>query len=710
MRRYSHVRFWALAGAAVLTAGIWTPARAQDPDDLKRGVGRISLINGSVSVQRGDSGDWVSAAINAPLLSGDQISTGPDSRAEIQFDRADILRIGGNAQVKMADLENQRYQIQVGQGMVTFRVLRQPDADVEVDTPSVSARPSREGSFRISVNANGETEVTARGGSIEVYTPRGSQWVNSGQTLLARGSASDPEFQIVAAGAYDNWDRWNDSRDAELTHSASYQYVGPGVYGVEDLDPYGSWVSDPTYGNVWYPRVAAGWAPYQSGRWVWEDWYGWTWVSYDPWGWAPYHYGRWFHAARGWCWYPGLIGVRHYWSPALVAFFGFGGGGVGVGFGFGNVGWVPLAPYEVFHPWWGRRFYGTAGYFNRNVNITNINITNVYRNARFRNGVTAVRANDFRDGRFHNFVHPTGTELQRVGYAQGRAFVNPERANLRFSDRAVTHTPRSIGNERFFTHRQPNPPQRVAFGNQERGNQERALQRGNSLRADPGRGASGPAEQRQSFRGSANVARQPQQFGNSRPAGQPATAVERNGNSNWRQFGGSRGQNVTANHDAPAARESRPSAPSAQRNDSNGWRRFGEPGGNQQANPRSMERQQFNRGWNGFGSPGPSAAPRQQRQNVAPQQEFHGNRSVEQHYNQPSRPQSLHIAPPVVRERSGGFGGASRVESRPSGGGFGGGARVESRPSGGGGGGHVSRGGGGGRASRGGGGRGGHGR
>src|SRR5207248_2698328 len=100
------------------------------------------------------------------------------------------------------------------------------------------------------------------------------------------------------------------------------------------------------------------------------DFYGWTWVSYDPWGWAPYHYGRWFHSGFGWAWYPGPIYGRHYWSPALVAFFGFGHGG-GFGFGFGNVGWVPLAPFEPFHAWWGRGYgRGFGGGFGRGFNNT----------------------------------------------------------------------------------------------------------------------------------------------------------------------------------------------------------------------------------------------------------------------------------------------------------------------------------------------------
>ena len=71
MRSMRNLRFLALTGAMLGVAGGWTAARAQDADDLKRGVARISLMNGDVSVRRGDSGEWVAGVVNAPLLTGD---------------------------------------------------------------------------------------------------------------------------------------------------------------------------------------------------------------------------------------------------------------------------------------------------------------------------------------------------------------------------------------------------------------------------------------------------------------------------------------------------------------------------------------------------------------------------------------------------------------------------------------------------------------
>jgi len=312
------------------------------------------------------------------------------------------------------------------------------------------------------------------------------------------------------------------------------RHVPPGVYGVEELDQYGDWVEADTYGSVWRPRVqSADWSPYSVGRWAWEDWYGWTWVSYDPWGWAPYHYGRWFHHDRmGWCWYPGLISARHYWSPALVGFIGFGGGG-GIGFGFGNVGWVPLAPYEVFHPWWGRGYYGNRGY-NRNINITNVNVTNIYRNSRVNGGIHAVGTNDFQNGRFNNITRTSGDRIRDVGAIRGQMPITGGAANQRFSDRQATVIPRGNQNTRFFTHQQPNPVQRGGFG---QGGQE-GFQTG--VRQNE-RGGPGNQQQQSNSPAQRAIGQPGQQAGQlNRGMGQPAQD-----SSGWRRFGSPSNQPAT---------------------------------------------------------------------------------------------------------------------------------------------------------------------
>ena len=100
------------------------------------------------------------------------------------------------------------------------------------------------------------------------------------------------------------------------------------------LQPYGDWIVVGSYGQVWRPRVAAGWRPYYYGRWEWTN-EGWFWVSDEPWGWAAYHYGRWaYDPYYGWLWVPG-----YEWAPAWVSWRASGD----------VVGWAPLAPgYSVY--------------------------------------------------------------------------------------------------------------------------------------------------------------------------------------------------------------------------------------------------------------------------------------------------------------------------------------------------------------------------
>jgi hypothetical protein len=437
-------------GWAVLLAGalaLSLPVDAQDTfvnrdegDDPEHGVARLSLLNGDVTVQRGDSGEVVAGELNAPVVELDHVLTGVGSRAEIQFDWANMVRLGPVSDVGIGELRTGDYLLQVAEGTVTFRVLRESDANVEISTPTVSVRPTEKGIYRITVRPDGATEITVRSGQAEIFTPRGSEILHSGKTMQARGRPSDPEYVIRSAIPRDDWDNWNDDRDRDLERSESYMYTSRSISGAEDLDAYGRWVYDSPYGYVWVPNVTASWAPYRVGRWTWVNYYGWTWVSGDPWGWAPYHYGNWYSSPYGWAWFPGEVRSSYYWKPALVLFFGWGNVSVGVSisagtnWGYANIGWVPLAPYEVYQPWYG-------GYGNTTiVNVTSVNIVNVYRNARQfngRNGVTCVPSTDFGRGRVtqDNFVRATNADLVRAGSVKGRVPLETTRESRRFSDR-----------------------------------------------------------------------------------------------------------------------------------------------------------------------------------------------------------------------------------------------------------------------------------
>jgi len=552
MKRFS-LAVLGMAGA------IW----AQD-DGPGRGVARLSLLSGDVSVRRGDTGEWVAGAANGPLVTGDRVQSGVGSRAEIQLDWANLARLSSNTELRLADLEQGRFQMELARGTITFTVLRESSADADINTPSVSVRPLKRGIYRVSVrdgDTGPVTEIAVRSGEVDVFSPRGSQRLRAGRTMLVRGAVSDPEFQTVADLPDDDWDRWNERRNRELLRSSSYNYVSRDVYGADDLDDHGTWVNSPPYGWVWQPRVAAGWAPYRHGRWSWVDYYGWSWVSYDPWGWAPYHYGRWFWSANRWCWWPGGVG-RQWWRPGLVAWVGWGGVGVGVGLGgWGRVGWIPLAPYEPFYPWYGRGWYGRGWYGRGNTTIVNnVNVTNIYRNARVNDGVTVVQAESFGRGQSVRNVGLAGGDFDRASSMRGPVPIAPERDATRFSDRSVRAGIDGAGtvNDRFYSRREPTRVDRVPFDEQRRGAETVA------------RSPEAPASRGREAALSSGFGAAPER-GESRSESRQVGS----GGEGWRRVGESGGRET-------AGRESGRDTPRTYertegRGDQNGWRRFGEP-------------------------------------------------------------------------------------------------------------------------------------
>jgi hypothetical protein len=139
----------------------------------------------------------------------DALLTGPDARAEVQFDWANMVRLAPMSEVRFAELENQRYQLQVARGMVTFRVLRDSNAQVEISTPSVSVRPVRQGTYRIAVREDGTAEITVRSGEAEIFTLQGST-VPPAEPCWLAARRRTPSSRVAQAVPSDDWDRWNE--------------------------------------------------------------------------------------------------------------------------------------------------------------------------------------------------------------------------------------------------------------------------------------------------------------------------------------------------------------------------------------------------------------------------------------------------------------------------------------------------------------------
>lgn len=422
----------------------------QQPDaaaDRQHGAARLSIVQGDVNVLRGDTGQLVAAVVNAPLMAQDHLQTSAGSRAEVQFDAGDIVRLAPDTDLGFAQVEDQRFLLQLGAGTVIYRVLRRSNTQLEIDTPLLGVRAQAEGDYRVSVLPDGTVQVSVRSGQAQLLTSNRNEDLGPGRTVLVRGNPQNPEFQSSYEPAPDQFDDWSANRDRELMQSQSYRYVSQDIAGAQDLDQYGNWVPS-QYGQVWQPQAPPpDWSPYSDGEWVSEPYYGYTWVDAAPWGWAPYHYGRWFwNGGRGWCWWPGPVAALSVWNPAVVGFFGWGGFGFGL---FGGIGWVALAPFEVFHSWWGRGAGPAYGGFR------NFDVTRMYRNAAFRGGAVTAPYNGFA-GPHSRFMVATRAQLTNATVFHGSLPVAATRTSFQYSNRQAFSNPglATARSRQFFQSRQ----------------------------------------------------------------------------------------------------------------------------------------------------------------------------------------------------------------------------------------------------------------
>ncbi len=352
----------ALVAAAVCGA---QTVGAVDGDPPGR-VARVSALVGDVSFQAQGSDSWSQPTVNYTITTGDRLFAPAGARAELDLG-ASAIRFGDAADVTVTNLTDHFAQLGLAGGATRLSIYRWvPSDSIEVDTPNGALLPLTAGSYRVSVDPTGGiTTVTVESGSLEISGPGLDRTVRGGTFQL---TGTNPiVFSVLSSPPRDGFEQWAASRDQRFEANApSVQYVGNYVPGWEDLDQYGAWSTDASYGPVWYPTsVAADWVPYRDGHWAWVEPWGWSWVDDAAWGFAPSHYGRWAQFSRGWGWVPGPVVQRPVYAPAFVVFVD------GASFRQpqypGMQAWFPLAPREPFFPW-----YHHSDTYLRQINAANL--------------------------------------------------------------------------------------------------------------------------------------------------------------------------------------------------------------------------------------------------------------------------------------------------------------------------------------------------
>jgi len=255
-----------------LAAGIGSaapPARSDGPQaGMSGGIGvaRTTAVTGEVSRRHGGAADVSRLDAGTPLVGGDSVFTGPGSRVEVRLDNSNFIRLDANSEIKLRQLGERSFQIDVVKGTVSYTMLRGGEADVDLQTPNANVVPQKYGVYRVQVSGKDDSFVVVRKGEADVLTPDRSILVKSGKSLVAREYAHGARAEVASAPAKDAFDEWNQRRDKIMDDQRG-----------------------PVYARGWYPGrvhvgVGWGWGPY------WDPFWGPYWGS--SWWWRPYGYYR----------------------------------------------------------------------------------------------------------------------------------------------------------------------------------------------------------------------------------------------------------------------------------------------------------------------------------------------------------------------------------------------------------------------------------
>ena len=373
---------------------------AQPATDPPSRVARLSVAQGSVSVEPASVDQFSPAEVNYPLTTGDRVWTGGESLAELEVGLL-AVRMGATTDLTVTAMTDQLAQFGLGQGSVHLVTYELDAGTTELDTPNVAVTVLAAGDVRVNVDPVGYfTDVRVSSGVVQVDGDGLQQTLGAGQAARFSG-LNAVSVQWLQTRESDPLDDFSKQRDQvfDAGAAAEQNYLSMDTVGGADLNQYGIWLPQADYGSVWFPAgIPAGWQPYCYGRWTWVAPWGWTWIEAEPWGFAPFHYGRWAIFGGRWGWIPGPPVVRPVYAPALVAF---------VHPGNGVSAWFPLGPDEPYAPW----YHASVLYQNR------VNVSNLYnRNA---NQVRTIYNSPNREA----YADPLGPQRQFVNRANATVAV-----------------------------------------------------------------------------------------------------------------------------------------------------------------------------------------------------------------------------------------------------------------------------------------------
>lgn len=238
-----------VALAVIVGDGLQAQSRRRARAERTRGTAVVTMVDGEIRARDARTGDWIAAEGGMGLERGDQIETGFDSRAELEFEPVNFARLDEDTTVTIGGIGRRSFRMRLEKGELIYSVWKGAEADVEIDVGELTVRPLKAGVYRIRKNER-STVITVRKGVAEVDSPDGVETVKKGRQFSVRSRGDDFNYRLASAPRRDGMDDWSIHRDRILRRGeggarryrgnlyayGGYPYhLGLGYYGY----PYG---------------------------------------------------------------------------------------------------------------------------------------------------------------------------------------------------------------------------------------------------------------------------------------------------------------------------------------------------------------------------------------------------------------------------------------------------------------------------------------
>jgi FecR protein len=298
------------------TAGTSTttlvPASSSSTGISEVRIVRLSQVKGEVQLNRKTDQGFETAFANLPIVQNQRLQT-HEGVAEVEFEDNTTLRITPNTLIEFPALQRtasgttiSNVKILSGTLYVSLAATKGNEFTISLGNDKVILTPSSH--IRIDVGTP-TSKLSVFSGSVQLTDASGTITVGKKKALTLDATTQAPPVMASNGepGPFDDWDKT--SMEYHNLHSVPAAYAGGSsyLYGINDLNYYGSFTDVGGCGSMWRPYLAsAAWDPFANGVWAWYPGAGYSWVSPYPWGWTPFHSGSWSYCAGGgWGWRPG---------------------------------------------------------------------------------------------------------------------------------------------------------------------------------------------------------------------------------------------------------------------------------------------------------------------------------------------------------------------------------------------------------------------